>query len=36
MRQRDHLRVRSQDQNTKNFPPYETFIHLFWEEVTWR
>jgi hypothetical protein len=30
------LWVRSKDQNTKNFPPFETFIHLYWEEVTWR
>ena len=30
------LWVRSKEQNTKNFPPYETFVHLFWEEVTWR
>lgn len=30
------LWVRSKDQNTKNFPPYETFVHLYWEEVTWR
>lgn len=30
------LWVRSPEANTKNFPPFETFIHLFWEEVTWR
>lgn len=30
------LWVRSKEQNTKNFPPYETFVHLYWEEVTWR
>ena len=30
------LWVRSKAQNTKNFPPYETFVHLYWEEVTWR
>jgi hypothetical protein len=30
------LWVRSKEQNTKNFPPFETFIHLCWEEVTWR
>ncbi len=30
------LWVRSKEQNTKNFPPFETFIHLYWEEVTWR
>ena len=30
------LWVRSKEQNAKNFPPYETFVHLFWEEVTWR
>lgn len=30
------LWVRSQEQNTKNFPPFETFVHLCWEEVTWR
>jgi hypothetical protein len=28
------LWVRSKEQNPKNFPPYETFIHLCWEEVT--
>ena len=30
------LWVRSKEQNTQNFPPFETFVHLFWEEVTWR
>jgi hypothetical protein len=30
------LWLRSKDQNTKNFPPFETFVHLFWEEVTWK
>lgn len=30
------LWVRSKEQNTKNFPPFETFIHLYWEEVTWK
>lgn len=30
------LWVRSKDQNTKNFPPFETFVHLYWEEITWR
>lgn len=30
------LWVRSKEQNTQNFPPYETFVHLYWEEVTWR
>ncbi len=30
------LWVRSKEQNTQNFPPYETFVHLCWEEVTWR
>ena len=30
------LWVRSKEQNTKNFPPFETFVHLYWEEVTWR
>lgn len=30
------LWVRSKEQNTKNFPPFETFVHLCWEEVTWR
>ena len=30
------LWVRSKEQNPKNFPPFETFIHLCWDEVTWR
>jgi hypothetical protein len=30
------LWVRSKDQNANNFPPFETFVHLCWEEVTWR
>ena len=30
------LWVRSREQNTKNFPPFDTFVHLFWDEVTWR
>ena len=30
------LWVRSKEQNAKNFPPFETFIHLYWDEVTWR
>ena len=30
------LWVRSKEQSTGNFPPYETFVHLYWEEVTWR
>jgi len=30
------LWVRSKEQNTANFPPFETFVHLFWDEVTWR
>ena len=30
------LWVRSKEQNTRNFPPYETFLHLYWDEVTWR
>ncbi len=30
------LWVRSKEQNTKNFPPFETFVHLYWDEVTWR
>jgi hypothetical protein len=30
------LWVRSKEQNTKNFPPFETFVHLYWNEVTWR
>lgn len=30
------LWMRSKEQNTANFPPHETFVHLCWEEVTWR
>jgi len=30
------LWVRSKAQNTNNCPPFETFVHLCWEEVTWR
>ena len=30
------LWVRSKEQNTNNFPPFETFVHLCWDEVTWR
>jgi hypothetical protein len=30
------LWVRSKEQNTSNFPPFETFVHLCWDEVTWR
>ena len=30
------LWVRSKEQNTQNFPPFETFVHLYWEEVTWK
>jgi len=30
------LWVRSKEQNTNNFPPFETFIHLYWNEVTWK
>jgi hypothetical protein len=30
------LWVRSKEHNTANFPPFETFVHLCWEEVTWR
>ena len=30
------LWVRSKETNNKNFPSYETFVHLYWEEVTWR
>lgn len=30
------LWVRSKAQNTDNFPPFETFVHLCWEEVTWK
>ena len=30
------LWVRSKAQNTNNFPPFETFLHLCWSEVTWK
>jgi hypothetical protein len=30
------LWVRSPETNNQNFPPFETFIHLIWEEVTWK
>lgn len=30
------LWVRSKEQNANNFPPFETFVHLCWGEVTWR
>ncbi len=30
------LWVRSKEANNKNFPPFETFVHLYWDEVTWR
>ena len=30
------LWVRSKEQNTNNFPPFETFVHLCWDEVTWK
>lgn len=30
------LWVRSKEQNSQNFPPFDTFVHLYWEEVTWR
>ena len=30
------LWVRSSETNTQNFPTFETFIHLYWEEVTWK
>jgi len=30
------LWVRSKEQNSQNFPPFETFVHLYWDEVTWR
>ncbi len=30
------LWVRSKEANKDNFPPYETFVHLYWDEVTWR
>jgi hypothetical protein len=30
------LWVISKEQNVKNTPPFETFVHLCWEEVTWK
>ena len=30
------LWVRSKALNNANVPPFETFLHLYWEEVTWR
>ena len=30
------LWVRSKETNNQNFPPFETFVHLYWEEVIWR
>ncbi|HSE58954.1 MAG TPA: hypothetical protein VLA99_09660 [Nitrospiraceae bacterium] len=30
------LWIRSKEQNPQNFPPFNTFVHLYWEEVTWR
>jgi len=30
------LWVRSKEANNKNFPPFETFVHLYWDEVTWK
>ena len=30
------LWVRSKEQNANNFPPFETFVHLCWDEVTWK
>jgi len=30
------LWVRSKEQNTTNFPPFETFVHLYWDEVIWK
>jgi hypothetical protein len=30
------LWVRSKEQNTQNFPPFETFVHLYWDEVMWK
>jgi len=29
------LWVRSKEANPKNFPPFEVFLHLYWEAVTW-
>ena len=30
------LWIRSKELNSKNLPPYEVFLHLYWDEVTWR
>jgi len=30
------LWVRSKKANPKNFPPFAVFLHLSWDEVTWR
>lgn len=30
------LWVRSKETNNQNFPPFETFLHFYWEEVTWQ
>jgi hypothetical protein len=30
------LWLRSKEMNTQNFPSFEIFVHLYWEEVTWR
>jgi hypothetical protein len=30
------LWVRSKEPNTTNFPPFETFVHVYWDEVTWK
>ncbi len=30
------LWVRSKELNSKNLPPYEVFLHLYWDEVTWK
>jgi len=30
------LWARSKEANNKNFPALETFVHLYWDEVTWR
>jgi len=29
------LWVRSKEANPKNFPPFDVFLHLYWDEVTW-
>jgi hypothetical protein len=29
------LWVRSKEANPKNFPPFEVFLHLYWDVVTW-